>query len=259
MNSRCLLVWLIIATSTVCSNAEEIRIELARGQRDPMIEIVLPIPGSPDRVQFTQEGMRIQQVSDVKGKKSSVAGFKTMVPASGDFRAELEADVSRLEPTSQDWGQGLIFAVYLDDPKQTAIKLNQVAYAPKEPQSTMAEFTQKGGNPQFIGNPAALKSGSLIITRQGTSAKLSMSQQGAETTITTFECPAADVRGIEVWCTRVEQGNRATDILLKSLTVTADQFYAFQQRQQPFWTWWKIIVAVQMLVVLGALFWKWRS
>jgi hypothetical protein len=159
--------------------AEEIIINLAGGQRDPLVEFVPPTTGSPDRALFAPKGLRIQQKPETEKHRSGTTGFKTLLPARGDFRVELRAEIYRLEPTRKDWGQGLVFIVLLDDPKQTAIKLSQVALAPDGQQMTMTEFLQNG-KATYETYPIALRHGSLIISRSGSKANLFLLKDGVE-------------------------------------------------------------------------------
>ncbi len=238
--------------------ADEIVIDLARGQRDPLVEFVPPAIGSPDVTQFTSRGLRIKQRPEISGHRSGSTGFKVLLPARGNFRAELAMKIFQLEPSRSGWGQGIVFMVLFDDSQQTALKISQVALAPDGKQMTMTE-NMVNGKAVHKTYPTALRDGRLIISRSSSRASLGLAQGAERQVLAELECPNADVSGVEVWCTRVNEGNRSTDILVESLKFEADEFIAFREGKPRFLSKWRVIFAVQLALLLGLLFWAWKQ
>jgi len=67
----------------------------------------------------------------------------------------------------------------------------------------------------------------------------------------TFPCPSGDVRTVELGCTRLEKGNTPAEYLLRRLRVKADHFFSFQPPKKPWFTWWRLAVAAQLIVVVS--------
>ena len=242
--------------------SEEIVVDLKKGQSDPLIDFVPPPVGSPDRVQFTSEGMRILQSGDVAGRPTGITGFKSTVAASGDFTATLEAKIRKLSGPSQGWGHGLIFSVFLDDDVQTTLKLNQIAYQGSSHQ-TMVEISGRSvPTPFYARGDQPLRDGKLIISRQGGEVVFSIEPtMGAKRIeIVRKPCPTNDVRSVEVWSTRVDKGNAPSDILLKKLTLECGEFYSFKRPVLGWFTWWQGLIAANVLVIFMALAYRaWQS
>ncbi len=236
-------------------SAEDIVIDLRKGPSDPLIDFVPPPVGSPDRASFTGDGLRIQQTKLRKGQSTGIAGFKSTLAASGDFTVTLDAKINRLDAPSAGWGHGLIFAVHLDDKAQTTLKLNQMVPANGSQYQTVVEI---GGRfveqPTFAPGSVPLEDGKLIIARVGREAVFSMQQGSGESMeIARLRCPTADVRSVEVWSTRVEEGNAAADILLRTLTVSAEGFYTYKQPLFGWFSWWRLVIGSQVALIIGLL------
>ena len=241
---------------------EEIVIDLKKGLTDPLIDYVPPPPGSPDRVQFTSEGMRILQFGDVAGRPTGLTGFKSTVAASGDFTVTLEAKIRKLTGPSQGWGHGLIFAVFLDDEAQTTLKLNQIAYPGSSHHTTVEISGRNVSQPFYARGDQPLTDGKLIISRRSREVVFSIEPTpGAKRIeVARHECPTNDVRNVEVWSTRVEKGNAPSDIIIKKLTLESDAFYSFKRPVLGWITWWQGLIAAHFVVIAMALaFRAWQS
>lgn len=234
---------------------EQIVIELKNGLSDPLIDFVPPPLGSPDRVSITERGMHIQQTGDKPGRITGVTGFKSMLPASGDFTITLEAKVNKLTGPSEGWGHGLIFVVFLDDPAHTALKLNQVAM-PGSNYQTLVEISGRHvEQPIYLSGDTPLLDGKLIIERRGAEAIFSIEPKsdGQRSEVARVPCPTNDVRSVEVWSTRVDKGNAPSNLLIKRLTLDADAFYSFKRPVAGRFTWWQALIAAHVVVIGGAV------
>ncbi len=240
----------LFGSGAPCLSAKEISIDLRGAQREPLVEVVSPPMGSPDRVSFTNEGMVIDQKSGTSGEQTGVGGFKMLLAHAGDFRAELEAKILTLEEPTQGWGQGLIFTILLNDRRKTQIKLNQVIY-PRAGRFSSIELTGRDNSPPtYQTSESSFTDGSLIIERKGDKAIFSLKSKGTVTELATLDCPTADVSGVEVWSPRQTSGNTATKIALQKLTITADSFHAYQHQTPPWLTWRKILIGGQIALIL---------
>ncbi len=257
---RCILIltfsWLGWASGIISCHAETITVDLRQATSDPLIDLVPPPAGSPDRIQVTGQGLRITQSSDVPGRTTGVTGFKSMIAASGDFTVTLDLRINKLSGPSDGWGHGLIFAIFLDDEVQTALKLNQVAYPGQTSAQIMVEKSDRSPDqPIYQPGPESFRDGKLIVQRIGREvlffiepAKTKERQEVARLT-----CPAHDIRTVEVWSTRVDKGNAPADILLRSLEIEADTFYAFKRPVLGWLTWWQALMIGNVALIVGLL------
>ncbi len=238
---------------TASANAKELLIELATAQRDPLVEVVSPPASSPDRVSFTQEGMLISQHADVPNTPTSVAGFKMLLAASGDFKAALHFRIDELQAPSEGWGQGLIFTLHFNDVDQTQLKLNQVAFNGAEGLNTSIDRFTKSAPQEFQIFADSIRDGSMIIERVGDEAIFSLNDKNGLREVARLPCPSANLRGIDVWSTRQGSGNTSAKILLKRLTIEAGSFTASADAPISFWTSQRLFIAanVVMVIVLG--------
>ena len=258
-----LLVFLVLVIATspqLWAEKESIVVELRSGGTDPLIDFVPPPFGSADQARFSSEGLRITQFSDSRNKPTGVAGFKSTLAASGDFKATLDLKVTKLEPPTEDWGHGVIFSVFLSDPLQTTLKLNQVAFKGAEPGTveSMVEISGRGiQEPTYISGPP-LKEGALIIERIGTDAIFSIQPKGEgnATEIARVPCPAEDVQCIEVWSTRVPKGNSPADVTFRKLSMESEGFYSYRGSETSWFTWWNGLIALQIAIVFGLVIYR---
>jgi hypothetical protein len=256
----CFFLCLISSIVTAELLAEEITIDLSRGARDPLVDFVPPPSGSPDRVQFTGKGLHIQQTGDAPGRPTGVSGFKSTLAASGNFTMSLDVHVRKLAGSTDGWGHGLIFAVMLDDPAQTALKLNQLVYNGSKSQQSMVEVSSRSGMRPFYKSGPELREGKLIIQRIGSEAIFSIVPKGGSPTeIARRPCPTEDIRTVEVWSTRVDKGNSPSDILISKLTLESDGFYSFKKPVLGWFTWWQAIVGGHVIAILGLLIYRYRK
>ncbi len=234
------------------SHGEELEIPLANAARDPLLELVLPPVGSPDFVGFTAEGMLIRQARDVPGRPTGVTGVNMLLPACNDFSVALDCKCLRLEEPTEGWGQGLLLQVFLDDEQQTVLKLARFAY-PGRGQLCQAEITHKVGDTpaEYFYRQMDFKEGSLVISRTGQEVTFAVDSGGVRQVIETRSCSPADVRTVELGCTRLEKGNTQVEFLLQRLRIKADRFFSFQPPKEPWLSWWKILVGVQVVLVVG--------
>lgn len=249
--SECVVVLALVGS---LSHGEELEISLANAAREPLIELVLPPPGSPDYVAFTSDGLLIQQARDAPGRPVGATGVNMLLPACGDFSVKLDCQCLRLEEPSEGWAQGLLLQVFLDDEQQTILKLARFAY-PGRGQLCQAEITHVLGDTpaEYFYRQMEFKAGSLVISRTGQELTFSVDNGSGLQVIETRTCCPADVRTVEVGCTRMEKGNTEVEFLLQRLHVKADRFFSYQPPKRPWLSWWKILVGAQAIVVVGLL------
>ncbi len=247
---------IVVVASLRCCSGEEIMIDLRNASRDPLIDLVPPPAGSPDRIQANKDGLRILQFTDVPGRLTGVTGFKSTLAASGDFSITLDLKINKLTGPSAGWGHGLIFAVFLDDESQTTLKLNQIAYRGQDSSQSMVEMSGRGvQTPTYQLGPRNFRDGKLIIERRGSVAifSLDVAKEKERKEIGRIPCPTNDVRTVEVWSTRVDKGNAPADILLRSLQIDADAFYSYKRPVLGWITWWQLLIVGNVVVIGGLL------
>lgn len=251
-------VWLSLFLcfgSPAWAEQESISVDLRKGANDPLIDFVPPPFGSADSAQFSKDGLRIRQYADSGKKPTGVAGFKSTLAGSGDFKAVLDLKVNTLTPPSEGWGHGVILSIFLADPLQTTLKLNQVALhgsGENGVQSVMEISGRKIKEPTYISGPP-LEDGLMIIERIGKEAVFSIQPKGASTAqeIARAACPSEDIICVEVWSTRVEKGNAPADVTFRQLTLNSDGFYSYKGNESGWFNWWTGGLALQIAVVVG--------
>lgn len=237
------------------AQAEDLQIEFSRAAIDPLVELFLPPTGSPDRIRFVPEGMLIEQRADVPGKPTGVSGFKTSLLAGGDFTVTFDFKCLRLDETTEGWGQGLALAVFLDDEKQSKLVMALLA-CPKQGQLCQVEINTRPGEKEPIYRPhhnMPFKEGSFIIARSGKEVTFTVDNGKERRLLETFPCSTADLSGVELGCTRLEKGNTPAEYLLKRLTINSNRIFSYQTPKKPWFTWWKALVAAQVVLVVGLL------
>jgi len=177
-----------------------------------------------------------------------------LLPACGDFSIALDCKCLRLEEPSEGWGQGLLLQVFLDDEQQTVLKLARFAY-PGRGQLCQAEITHKVGDQpaEYFYRQMEFKEGSLVISRTGQEVTFAVDNGSERQVIESRSCPSADVRTVEAGCTRLEKGNTAVEFLLRRLRIQADRFFSFQPPKESWFSWWKVLLGTQVVVVVGLL------
>lgn len=251
---RVLLSVVLFGAFESSARSEELEISFANAQTDPLVELFLPPPGSPDTIRFTNEGMSIRQPGDVPGRPTGVAGFKTLLMAQGDFTVTFDFECPRLEQPTQGWGQGIVLAVFLDDEAETILKMAKLACPDRDP-FCQVEINSRTGSVEPIYRPHDMEftEGSFIINRSGDEVTFTVDNGDERRVLETFPCPASDVRGVELGCTRLEQGNTPAEYLLERLHIEADGFFSYQTPKEPAISWWTILITGQLLVLGGLL------
>ncbi len=251
--------WLVLISVIVVSRsviaAEDVVINMQTAPTDPLIEMMWPPSGSPDRYEFTDEGLLIEQQGDSKGDPSGVIGLRTMLPAHGDFEIKLDLKVTRLQPPLSGWGQGLVFAVFLDDQQETILKLNQICVPGQKPVSAI-EISGRGVKEPKFSNSDPISEGTLSIARVDKEAIFRIDNGAGLQEVYRSSCPIADLRSVEVICTRLPEGNTPVELTLKKLTITADSFYTFRKPEVSWFPFWKVLIAVQVILIVALLVYK---
>ncbi|WP_149496716.1 hypothetical protein [Roseiconus lacunae] len=233
---------------------ESLSIDFRQAETDPLIEIS-PSRVPTDRHKLTRDGMRVIQAKDPPGgpkQSPGTIGAKTMVFASGDFTATLDWKVNEINEPESGWGQGVLFAADLDDLEKTQLQMSLLGRPGKGIVVRAARRGDQVMEPLQETFPVEFSEGQFRISRRNEIAIFSIVSEGNEKELTRFECPTADLRYVAVWCTRQERGNTSGDYLFRNLSVTADNFFTYQDSRVSRWSWWQIIVVIQG--VLFAIF-----
>ena len=251
--------WLNVISVLILSRsltaAEHVVIDMQTAPTDPLVEMMWPPTGSPDRYQFTNEGMVIEQQGDSKGDPSGVIGLRTMIPARGDFEIKLDLKMTKLQAPTSGWGQGMVFAVFLDDPEETILKLNQICIPGQKPVSAI-EISGRGVKEPKFSSADPLSEGTLSIARVDDEAVFRIDDGSGFREVYRSKCPKADMRSVEIICTRLPEGNTPVELTLKKLTITADLFYTFRTPEESWFSVWKVLIAAQVLFIIGLLVYK---
>jgi hypothetical protein len=238
--------------------------------KDPLIEVVLPPKGSKDTLRFSSDGMLIQQVADVPGITTGVAGLKLLSNVEGDFSVQLDFSVLKLARPSAGWGQGLVIRILTDDKESPVIAFGCMATM-KQDRMYWVNFQRgKGEKPiqQFL--PSTFQSGSWKISREGNEITLSVQEnesmlnkskpgeivnakQSPMKELVRSPCTKATLQGIHVWSVRQELGNTEAEFLLKRLQLRADGFLSFKEAPRSSFWYWVLASLVVATTVLGAV------
>ncbi len=248
------LIFVIFVSRGVIA-AEDVVINMQRAATDPLVEMMWPPSGSPDRYAFTNEGLLIRQQGDSKGHPSGVIGLRTMLPAIGDFEVNLDLRVTKLQPPLSGWGQGIVFAVFLDDQQETILKLNQICVPGQKPVSAI-EINGRGVKEPKFSSADPISDGTLSIARVNNEAVFRINNGAGLQEVYRSPCPTANLRSVEIICTRLPEGNTPVELTLKKLTITADSFYTFRKPEEPWFPLWKVLIALQVAVVVALLVYK---
>lgn len=74
------------------------------------------------------------------------------------------------------------------------------------------------------------------------------------------KCPTEDIRTVEVWSTRVDEGNAPTDILVRQVTIEAGGFYTFKKPVLGWITRWQAIIVAHLAVIAAAISYRlWQA
>jgi len=256
------LRWLSLLSALVVSHslnaAEDVVINMQTAPTDPLVEMMWPPSGSPDQYGFTDEGLVIEQQGDSMGAPSGVIGLRTMIPAQGDFEIKLDLKVTKLQPPTSGWGQGMVFAVFLDDQAETILKLNQVCILGQEPISAI-EISGRGVKDPKYSSADPLSEGTLSIARVNDEAIFQIDDGSGFREVYRSKCPKSDMRSVEVICTRLPEGNTPVELTLKKLTITADSFYTFRKPIESWFSVWKVLIAAQVIFIIALLAYKVRK
>lgn len=253
--SRFCLLGIILGTlTTPALAAEQLEISLGGLSNDPLVDFSPPRLGSGDSVSTTPTGLLIKQSADRPGSTEHWnTGFKVLVSGKGDFEATLGVQLIRLEEPKQGWGQGLLFAVALDDEKQSVLQLGILSAPGKGTRLRAEHIGRNVPRPTRVYKEAAFNEGTLRISRSGDEAVFTVESSGETLELLRIGCSKADVRNISVWCTRQDKGNTRTEVLLKKLLIQADSFFAFQQPRRSWWNLWYLFIGTNVLVIVGLL------
>ena len=255
MAFRSLSVISVMIVTHSLNAAEDVVINMQAAPTDPLVEMMWPPSGSPDRYDFTDEGLVIEQQGDSIGDPVGVIGLRTMIPAQGDFEIKLDLKVTKLQPPTSGWGQGMVFAVFLDDQEETILKLNQVCILGQAPISTI-EISGRGVKDPKYSSTDPLSEGTLSIARVDEEAIFRIDDGTGFREVYRSTCPKSDMRSVEVICTRLPEGNTPVELTLKKLTITADSFYTFRRPEESWFSVWKLLIAVQVILVIALLAYK---
>ena len=172
----------------------------------------------------------------------------------GDFKVELdfECDISHVK---SGWGQGLVLIVALDDPLATEMKICRLAI-PKLGQYCQMEVSgQRIEKPTYKGKLTKINQGTLSIQRTGKIYKFLINCQAGKQEISEYSGSSANVRYVEIICTRQPGGNGDAKYVLKNLRLEADSFLSFEGASTSVFNWWTILLTAQVLVAM-VLVWR---
>lgn len=218
---------------------------------DPFFEFYPPPAESRDRFRKSKSGLLIEQFDNSKsGTPSWDAGFRTLVLMQGDFKVDLELECAIEEPSS-GWGQGIYIAVAFDDLKATEYRLCRYA-VPGQGQIAQIEATgPKVEEPRCLIGPTDFRAGKLTIDRVGDSVSFFVDDGNESVKIGELDSPpAANIRYIEVRCTRQNEGNTTARYLLKNLRIETESFVGFEEENGGKFPWLYVSLPLQFMGLL---------
>lgn len=149
----------------------------------------------------------------------------------------------------------MVFQVFLDDEEQTILKMARFSFPGKGPLCQAEIMYLNSDKPaEYYDRDMPFKDGSFTIARRGAEVIFAVDNGRGSQVIETRPCATVDVRSVEIGCTRLEKGNTPVEFLLKRIALEADQFFAYQVPDRPWLTWWKVAIGVQLVLVVGLLF-----
>jgi len=219
---------------------------------DPLFDFYAPPLKSKDRFRTVKRGLLIEQFDNSKSKTPAWdAGFRTLVLMKGDFKVDLDLDCTIEEPTS-GWGQGIYIAVAFDDSLATEYRLCRHAI-PGQGQIAQVEVTgTKIEEPKYIVSPTDFQSGLLSIEREGDLVNFFVDDGVVREKVAELASPGdADVRYIEIRCTRQVEGNTKARYLLKTLRIETDGFFGFEEENGGQFPWFYVFLSLQLVALFG--------
>ena len=106
--------------------------------------------------------------------------------------------------------------------------------------------------PIFHPTFSSMESGSLVIQREGDQFSFYLIENDEEKLLHRLTYSAASVRNVKVICARQSHGNGTASYLLKKLHLETEGFYAFENANGTWFTWWRLLIALH-IVVLASL------
>ncbi|WP_430450676.1 hypothetical protein [Rhodopirellula europaea] len=242
--------------SSTAASTELVRIPLSGVRTDPLIDFTPP-DNTADRAVATSDGLRIVQSADSKKRKHyHEVGVKFLVHGSGDFSTALDWKANLISEPSQGWGQGVTFSVSFDNAEQTKIQMALIGQPGQGLKLRVSKRYRSGKEDMLFDEPFDFKSGEFRITRQENVAIASVRRTNAPIVeIVRTDIANDGIRSIDVWCTRQSVGNTRADYLLRSLEVSADEFFAFQKPATSEWPLWQKMLLVQSCFLAALLVW----
>lgn len=254
------LIHMLLFSVTGIALAEEIEVKLgANALKDPLIEFVMPPDGSPDQVQFVRDGILVTQSADVPGKRTGVTGFKLLTTAEGDFEFRLDVEVRKLRPPTEGWGHGVMIRVLLDDESQPIISGGCVAQKSDNLAFLHQVMRDPNDKTERARTPFQFKTGEITLSRIEGETILSVRPDGGEEReVSRLPCSRSSVSEIQVWCTRLTEGNSEANYLLKNVKFKAGNFFVYKEPKERI-NWWMVLrIAIISGGVVAAMVYFWK-
>ncbi len=221
----------------------------AQAASNPQIKLIAPPAGSPDKVEFTTDGLHVKQVTE-SGNSAKTSGFEIDVKSDGPFVFTLHFDVQRLEPPRAARAQGIWVRFVFDGDQTPAFGL----VASSKIKRGLGFVKSHNDSPKlpFQVEPIEFQRGAWIIERKGPDLLLSIGD-GAYSfrEVKRIPAPTGALRKIEVWCSRFSAGNSPLEATFKSVTFAGSDYLMLPPPGPPLFTLSRILWTLVSLGVVG--------
>ncbi len=242
----CLISFVALSGSLTLADDEKIRFDMplnGGALKDPLLEMVMPPRGSPDRVSFQPDGIYVRQVEEIAGQPSAGCGLKFINNAAGDFKFEIEFECKELQPPKSGWGQGMMIRILTDDPEASVMAVGCVANQ-QHPRCLWIQMPRGNGQqPMYGSQPTDFKKGVWIVERKADELICSIKTKDEPLAEKIrLPCTTSSLNGVQFWFTRQAAGNTKSEFVLKHLKFECDRFFTYQAPGKSGWSWRTILL-----------------
>ncbi len=260
VRSRSVTSVLTFCVLTCCSlvgggHAETLDIILNSSARsDPIMEFILPKPGSGFKAAFVSDGFRVTATK--KAEQASVAGFRTLINIDGDFEFRLDLAILRLKAPPEGLPRGARVKVIFGEESPPFIFGYSISSDEKTSYSLRATVD---GEPFHKDFEAEFERGAWIVRREAGELFFEV-EKSPDNRLTVFQLPCGDERlsSIQVFSNK-HQGHTGCEIVYRNLRITSDGFFVYDQESESWFKPWMACALVGTLFAVVGLVWRVRQ
>ncbi|GAB5403945.1 MAG: hypothetical protein Aurels2KO_21760 [Aureliella sp.] len=254
-----LLVYVAFSTASLGllteASAEGIDISLgASSVRDPLLLYRFPEKPSRDSMRFSSGGLLIDQPADSNAREPDVVGFKVASSIRGDFEFSLDVECLKLTQPESGWGHGLVTKLVFAADDKPLVSMGCIS-TPRFEKAYRVTIESGAEKPTFKTDPCTFKSGVWNVARSGSEIVFSVKENGVATEIHRSDYTNAELLEVQVWANRLPKDNGHAKFLLKSLTLSGDEFFARSEvTRSHFGMWAPFFIAASTCLLLVVVY-----